>query len=528
MSDELLFMDETEDEVVGERSNWKVLIVDDEPEVHAVTKLALSDFVFQDKGIEFISAYSGAEAKEIFLTHNDIAIVLLDVVMETDDAGLQVAEFIRNDANNHFTRIILRTGQPGQAPERDVIINYDINDYKSKTELTAQKLFTVVIATLRSYRDIIVIEENRQGLEKIIAASADLFSIHSLENFIDGIVQQLSSLIGGTQDAAYITSAVAGPRPIDNEESSQFYIFSGKGDFANHEGQTLDAVLDGEQLASCNKALEDQDIVYQDEYLVAYCNSKTLNGSLLYLSGLPRKLTPTDKHLLQIFSQNVQIAFDNVLLTKDIEDTQREIVERLGQALERQMGGGKHIQRMTMICELLGREYGLEKEEINILKLAIPLHDVGKLKIPEAILLKPGQLNDEEKEVVRHHTEFGYQLLKDSRRPIIQAAAKMARDHHEHWDGNGYPQGLKGDEISIFSRITALADVFDALQARRCYKDAWPMEKVLENIQAQRGKQFEPKLVDILLDNKDKLEAIAVAYPDDLAIQQDGDGHDSP
>ena len=143
-----------------------------------------------------------------------MAVVLLDVVMETDEAGLEVAEYIREQLHNHFTRIILRTGQPGQAPEREVIINYDINDYKSKTELTAQKLFTVMIAALRSYRDIMVIEESRAGLEKIIDASADLFSIRSVEQFMRGIIQQLTSIMGFSQHAAYITSAVAAPKPV--------------------------------------------------------------------------------------------------------------------------------------------------------------------------------------------------------------------------------------------------------------------------------------------------------------------------
>ena len=168
MNDDFFFADDDDENEVDDLGSWKVLIVDDEPEVHAVTKLALNDFSLNGKTLEFISAYSGEEAKAIFNTHSDIAVVLLDVVMETDDAGLKVAEYVRNELDNHFTRIILRTGQPGQAPEKDVIINYDINDYKSKTELTAQKLFTVIIAALRSYRDIIVIEENRRGLEKII------------------------------------------------------------------------------------------------------------------------------------------------------------------------------------------------------------------------------------------------------------------------------------------------------------------------------------------------------------------------
>jgi response regulator RpfG family c-di-GMP phosphodiesterase len=514
MFDEIVFAEDTEEEEREDHGSWKVLIVDDEPEIHAVTKLALNDFVFQDKKLEFISAHSGEEAKEIFLTQQDIAVVLLDVVMETDDAGLKVADFIRNDADNHRTRIILRTGQPGQSPERDVIINYDINDYKSKTELTAQKLFTVVIAALRSYRDIIVIDENRKGLEKIIAASADLFSIHSLEHFIEGIVQQLSSLLGGTKDAAYLAQAVAGPQPIDQENPSKLFVFTGKGEYENKEGIPLELVISGNELASCQKALSEKALVYEDEYLVAYCKSKSVNGSLLYLSGLPRKLSDTDKHLVEIFSQNVQIAFENVMLTKDIEDTQREIIERLGQALEFHFSDGKHIKRMVLICELIAQKLGMKDDEIRNLLLAVPLHDVGKIKIPEGILNKPGQLNDEEKRVVKNHAEFGYELLKGSNRPLIKAAALLARDHHEYWNGEGYPRGLAGEDIHIYCRITALVDCFDALRSKRNYKDAWPVDKVMETIVSKKGEQFDPELVELLQANIDEVEKIVFNNPD--------------
>ena len=128
MASDFLFSDEadTSSEVEVHNGTWKVIIVDDEPEVHAVTKLALSDFTFQDKKLEFVSAFSGKEAEQVMLAHPDAAIVLLDVVMESDDAGLKVAQFIREQAKNNHVRIILRTGQPGQAPERHVIVNYDI------------------------------------------------------------------------------------------------------------------------------------------------------------------------------------------------------------------------------------------------------------------------------------------------------------------------------------------------------------------------------------------------------------------
>jgi response regulator RpfG family c-di-GMP phosphodiesterase len=511
MSDEILFAEDTEDEI-ERHGKWKVLIVDDEPEVHAVTKLALGDFVFQDKDLEFISAFDGEQAKQIFSEHDDIAVVLLDVVMETDDAGLKVAEFIRNDANNHFTRIILRTGQPGQAPERDVIINYDINDYKSKTELTSQKLFTVVIAALRSYRDIIVIEENRKGLEKIISASADLFSINSLENFIEGIVQQLASLLGGSKDAAYLTSAVAGPKPIEQYNSSELFVFTGKGEYEHKEGQRLEQVISGPELISCQQAYANKTLVYEDEYLVAYCDSKTKKGSLLYISGLPRKLTSIDKHLVEMFSQNVQIAFDNVLLNKNIEDTQKEIIERLADAMEASFGCENHTKRMIKICEILGREAGLSKSELNTLCLAVPLHDIGKINVSDNIILNPGSLDKDEMHKVRSHAEIGYSLLKDSNRPLIKAAALIARDHHEHWNGKGYPRGKSGEGIHIFCRITNLADAFDAMRTQRSYKEAWPLEKVMDVVLAEKGQQFDPKLVEILQDNIEEIEAIMQSF----------------
>ncbi|GAA0858267.1 DUF3369 domain-containing protein [Aliiglaciecola litoralis] len=519
MSDTFLFAEDTDEPECEQKGTWKVLIVDDEPEVHSVTRLALSDFSFQGKGLSFISAHSGEEAKKLFHQHNDIAIVLLDVVMETDEAGLEVAQYVRDDLCNYFTRIILRTGQPGQAPERDVIVNYDINDYKSKTELTAQKLFTVVIASLRSYRDITVIEENRKGLEKIISASADLFTIRSLENFIEGIIQQLSSLLGGTQDAAYITSAVAAPRPFDTSEPDEFYVFTGKGEYQGREGALLQDVVKGDELKACQKALAEKSMIYGEEYVVAYCQSKNAYGSILYLSGMPRKLNSLDKKLLKIFSQNVQIAFDNVLLTKEIEDTQREIIERLGQAMEKSFSVGKHIERMIETCEILAKAYGLSEAEVEMLTLAVPLHDVGKLKVPTNIIRKPGPLSEQEREVAKTHAEVGYELLKGSRRLIIQNAAMIARDHHEHWDGNGYPRGLKGGRIHIFSRITAIADVYDALRSKLFHKEAWPLEKVLEVFKQQRGKQFDPKLVDLLLENINKIEAVQQKFPDPIDIR---------
>lgn len=518
MSDEFLFAEDDDDSSSENLGSWKILIVDDEPEVHTVTRLALNDFILNGKSLEFMSAYSGEEAKAMFRKHSDIAVVLLDVVMETDDAGLQVANYIRNELDNHFTRIILRTGQPGQAPEKDVIINYDINDYKSKTELTAQKLFTVMIAALRSYRDIIVIEENRAGLEKIIDASVDLFSSRSLEKFMQGIIQQLASILGCSKDAAYITTAVATTSrtlDVDNVklDEDELYVFAGNGEYSAKEGLPLKSAITDEEYALCEQAMKEKQIVYADDHVVAYCNSKSHKGALLYLSGLPRRLCENDKHLVKRFSNSVQLAFDNVLKTLDLEGTQREIIERLGLALEHESADSNHIKRMTEMAGLMAQKLALPEQEVDTFKLAISLHDIGTSQVPKSILHKSTPLSDDEIFAIRQHAEFGYQILKDSSRPTIQLAATLARQHHERWDGNGYPEGLKGEEIDQKSRIATLLDVFDALLNERPYKPAWSVEKVVNTLEEESGRHFDPTLVSQLLKHLPAFLEIQAQYP---------------
>lgn len=515
MSDDFLFAEEPEVNQPVIHGSWKVLIVDDEPEVHAVTKLALNDFQFQHKRLEFLNAYSGAEARILLAAHPDIAIVLLDVVMETDDAGLQVARYIRGELKNQFVRIILRTGQPGQAPERQVIVDYDINDYKSKTELTAQKLFTVIMSSLRSYRDIISLEQSRQGLAKIIDASVDLFSSHSMEQFIDGVLQQLTSVLGCDEDALLVSSSLVAGN-VQTTDPHDLVVFAGQGEFELQEGKPIKDVLDPMLLEAFEEALCSKDIVYRDNYLVAYCCSKFTHGSLLYVSGLPGPMSENQKKLVELFAQNVQIAYENVQLQNEVEDTQREIVYRLSEAVEqRSVETGNHVRRIAFICYELAKAYGLSDVDAEKLMFAAPLHDVGKVGIPDTILNKPEGLNELEWQVMKTHASIGFNILKNSKRSIIQAGAVIARDHHEKWDGTGYPDGRKGEDIHIFARIAALADVYDALRHRRCYKDAWTLEQVMAEIEGQAGRQFEPKLVETFKSVVGKLEAILQKYPDD-------------
>ena len=189
-------------------------------------------------------------------------------------------------------------------------------------------------------------------------------------------------------------------------------------------------------------------------------------------------------------------------LNDEVEATQREIVFTMGAIAEqRSKETGEHVKRVAEYSLILARLYGLSIEESILLKNASPMHDIGKIGIPDSILNKPAKFTEEEFELMKTHSEIGYEMLKHSNKSILKAAAILAYEHHERWDGKGYPRGIKGEEIHIYGRITAIADVFDALGSDRVYKEAWPLEKILNLFKEERGKQFDPNLIDIFLDN---------------------------
>lgn len=214
--------------------------------------------------------------------------------------------------------------------------------------------------------------------------------------------------------------------------------------------------------------------------------------------------------------KSISATYDNLCLNLEIEEMQKEILYTLGEIIEaRSEETGFHVKRVAKYCELLGKEYGLSKREIMLLTNAAPIHDIGKVAIPDNILLKPGKLTKEEFNIIKAHTTIGYNLLKTSNREILKAAAIVAHEHHERYDGTGYPRGLKGEEIHIYGRITAVADVFDALGSPRIYKKAWVINDILKYFKEEQGKHFDPQLVDILFDNLDKFLEIKEKYFDE-------------
>ncbi|MBP1754718.1 MAG: hypothetical protein H6Q59_1116 [Firmicutes bacterium] len=334
---------------------WKILIVDDDIDIHEITVMALKRLVYENRPLTFINAYNASEAVAQLEKHPDIAIALLDIVMEKDTSGLDLVKTIREDMGNRNIRLIVRTGNPGLAPEESVTLNYDINDYRGKTELTAQSLRTVIITALRSY-------------------------------------MALTTITG---------------------------------------------------------------------------------------------------------------------LKQEIDDTQRELIYALGEIAEsRCIDNSHHVKRVGCISAFLAEKFNFNPHDVEIVHLAASMHDVGKIAIDDKILNKPGKLTPEEFESIKNHCLYGYELLKNSKRELLKEAAIIAYEHHENYDGSGYPRGLTGEDIHLSSRIVALVDVFDALATKRVYKEKWPREDIINFIESQRGIKFDPEIVDIFLKYLDEIDDI--------------------
>lgn len=337
---------------------WKILIVDDEVDIHTVTVMTLKRLVFNERPLNFIHAYSAAEGVLQLIAHPDTAIVLLDVVMEKDQSGLDLVKTIRGVMHNQTIRLLLRTGNPGEAPEESVILDYDIDNYLNKANLTAQNLRTAVITALRSYQ------------------------------------------------------------------------------------------------------------------------------SLITITGLH----------------------------DEIDYTQKELIYALGEIAEsRSIDTGHHVKRVGLISAFIADQLGLSLECPNI-HLAASMHDLGKLAIDDQILNKPERLTPEEFEIIKNHCLFGYEILNNSNRPLLKSAARIAYEHHENFDGTGYPKGLSGDDIHICSRIVALVDVFDALATKRVYKDIWPQQDILDYLKSQRGLKFDPQVVDVFFEHLEEIYELIKAY----------------
>lgn len=299
---------------VSHASPWRILVVDDEEDIHSVTRLILNKIVFKNRPIELLKAYSAFEAQQILAHEKNIAVILLDVVMETEDAGLRLVKIIRDDLHNPEVRIILRTGQPGQAPEERVIVDYDINDYKAKNELTSQKLFTAVISACRAYETIVSLNKTRRGLEKILHSSDSLFKIQSMHEFASGILAQLSSFLDCQPQGIICIeeNTEVEIAPLSCLPNSM-KIIAVTEEFECCLRCNLDhSCGHGDLALMIQEALRDKKTKFNDKYTAFYLDAND-NKATIALVYSEKKIEQHDLDLLEVFTSKISIALANAI-----------------------------------------------------------------------------------------------------------------------------------------------------------------------------------------------------------------------
>ncbi|MCA1431383.1 DUF3369 domain-containing protein [Bradyrhizobium sp. BRP20] len=347
---------------------WKIAVIDDDPAVHDGTRFALSDYSLNGQSLEILSAYSAAEGRKLMAEHRDVAAVLLDVIMETDVAGLELVEFIRNEIRNETVRIILRTGQPGQAPERRVIVQYDINDYKAKTELTADKLFTSLTAALRSYQQLERMVQTRRGLEIIIDAASTLYDFKSMQRLAEGVLTQLASLLNVDCAGILVLRDNGG---IDPELS----VLAGSGCYSRFIGTTSSKALDPELREMVEAAFQRRKNEFADHRSVIYLRTGS-GREVVVLLQAERELSETDRSLVEIFSSRLSIAFDNVILYQQLQDANTQLEDRVAQRTRALMQANRRLSAQWL---RLQRANGFKNEILGTVA-----HD---LKNPLGVIL---------------------------------------------------------------------------------------------------------------------------------------------
>lgn len=470
------FLSFTEDDNNEENplDRWKILIVEDDEDVQRLTKLVLKDLYFDGKGIEIIGARSKEEAKKTLKEHNDIAVAIIDVVMEDKTAGLDLVRYIREELKNHKTRIIIRTGQPGYAPKREVILNYDINDYREKTELSTEMMVGVVITALRSYRDIINFEFEGNLAKCIFEMSHETSESSSYINLALNSIKALSKTLRKYGIGVSAT--------LVDRKGKHFHFGSSPPKVREDYLNIKDDVL----------------WIGEDTLLVNLYANKIKEFAVII--KFASELNPDWKEKVVIYMLQTSTLISNKIIKDMINDAMYQMIFTLADLIEhRSLETGEHIRRVGEMSCALARAYGLDENIAQKIKIASMLHDVGKIGIPDMVLNKPGRLTEEEYEIMKTHTIIGYKILSKQRNEIFELAAKIALYHHENWDGSGYPEGLSGEEIPLEARIVAIVDNYDALTSNRAYRKAWSEDRTLEYIKDMRGIKFDPRITDLFL-----------------------------
>ncbi|EJW13687.1 two-component hybrid sensor and regulator [Rhodovulum sp. PH10] len=379
-------IDDTADPVAADLApRWTILVVDDDPAVHEGTRFALADYELNGRGLDILSAYSAVEGRAALIAHPEIAVVLLDVIMETETAGLDLVDVIRTELKNETVRIVLRTGQPGQAPERRIIVDYDINDYKAKTELTADKLFTSLTAALRAHQQLQRMNETRRGLEIIVDAASTLYDFKSIQRLAEGVLVQLASLLAVECDGILFAH--------DGGDERLVSVVAAAGCYRHHLGATGTDGLDPDLARLIDQTFEERHHCFGPRWSVLYVRTGS-DREIAVVLQVTRPLSDTDRTLVEIFTGKLSIAFDNVILYEKLQEANSRLEQRVEQRTRELTSANR---RLAAQWSRLQRANSFKTEVLSTVAhdLRNPLSVItGRAEILERMLADPAMKTD--------------------------------------------------------------------------------------------------------------------------------------
>lgn len=418
-------------------------------------------------------ATSGKKAIEL-LKEKKYSLILLDINMPELD-GYETAQIIKNDNNTNKTPIIFLSANANQESIRKGFENGG-QDYITKP-----------------FDDLELVHRVKTHVELFLAKEKLQDEINSTKILLEQY--KLAVDAGASVSKADLKGNIT---------------------YVNDKFCELSKYSREELIGKNHKILRSPDVpssIYKDLWETIQ-NKKVWSGTVkniakdgrpYYFDATIMPIVDYENSIIEYISVRTDITKE-IELKNDIIETQQEVLSTFGELGEwRSKETGEHVNRVALFSELLSKAYGCSVEHSQQLKMASPMHDIGKVIIPDRILLKPTKLTDEEFNIMKEHTTYGYEIFQKSNHELLQSAALIAHEHHEKWDGSGYPKGKSGEDIHIFGRITAIADVFDALTHDRVYKKAWSVEQTLDYIKGEKGKSFEPRLVDLLIENIDDI-----------------------
>ncbi|WP_448384906.1 HD domain-containing phosphohydrolase [Fervidobacterium sp.] len=440
----------------------KVMIVDDSKTVHAELSSILSELSWNGKNLDIEHTYGYEEFKKIFVPEK-YALVITDLVMESDDAGIKVINHIRHTCNDKKTRIILMTANPEKIPTDLLTRDYDINAYIEKKSLSPFSTKLTVLSMLKTYQDITSLEQAIVTLENVAANASEM----SLPELLINTFFQVRTFLSLKKPDIKLNGEIF----VNNER-----IFPPK--FMNSEN-----------------------LEYRYDF-----RTKVQENNILFVVYSSKQLNSLETSYIRSLLKNLQRS----LISTKYPDIEEEFIIMLSKVVEaKSEETGDHVNRVAELSYYLAEYLGFSSSDAKLIKKASALHDIGKVGVPDYILNKPGKLDDKEFSIIKEHSLIGFEILRDSTLNIFEIGAVVALEHHERWDGSGYPYGLQGEEIAIEARIVQVADVFEALTHDRCYRPAWPIEKAVEYMNDMKGRQFDPMIIDAF--NKHLKDMIAIA-----------------